>query len=142
MADQSKANHPRISHIALKVKDVDQSSKVYQNVFGFEFWDCYRSGDHVSLHLNDGTIDLAFVTYDSEEDERMGAAAGTGPCIHHFGIDVDDTDAYVEKLKAYGCEILTDPSDPQSKSIKFRIPGGGGIAEIAPMGWHARKENP
>ena len=141
MAKTVTKTRPHISHIALKCEDVEQSANVYQNVFGFEYWDCYRTGDHVSLHLNDGTIDLAFVSYDSEEEDRMGAAAGSGSCIHHFGIDVDDTDAYVEKLKAYGCEILTDPTDPNSKSIKFRFPGGGGIAEIAPVGTHARKEN-
>jgi lactoylglutathione lyase len=45
--------------------------------------------DHTSRHLTDGTIDLALIKYDSE-DSAEARASGMGPCIHHFGIEVDD----------------------------------------------------
>lgn len=130
---------PKITHIALKVEDADKASAFYQDVFGFVLTDTRRDGDHVSAHLTDGEFDLAMVSFDSEEDSVMAKIAGTGPCIHHFGIDVDDVDAIVSKIKEHGGEILTDPTNPGGKTIKFRVPGGGGITEIAPMDWHARK---
>ncbi|MBI3936240.1 MAG: hypothetical protein HY323_04625, partial [Betaproteobacteria bacterium] len=45
-------------------------------------------------------------------------------------------DAYVAELREHGCEFI---SDPGAVTVKFRVPGGGGISEIAPMGWHFRK---
>ncbi|MEX2450021.1 MAG: VOC family protein [Rhodospirillales bacterium] len=131
---------PKITHIALKVADADRAATVFKDVFGFTETDCRRNGDHVSLHLTDGNFDLAFVTFDSEEDGKMGSAAGSGPCIHHFGIDVDDTKDYTERLKKAGADILTDPTRPDATTIKFTVPGGGGIAEIAPADWHKREQ--
>ena len=61
--------------------------------------DTRRDGDHVSVHLTDGEFDLALVSFDSEEDSVMAKIAGTGPCIHHFGIDVDDMDSMISKIK-------------------------------------------
>lgn len=130
---------PKITHIALKVEDADKASKFYQEVFGFVPTDIRRDGDHVSVHLTDGEFDLAMVTFDSEDDSVMAKIAGSGPCIHHFGIDVDDVDSMVAKIKELGGEILIDPSNPGSTTVKFTVPGGGGIAEIAPVNWHARK---
>ena len=130
---------PKITHIALKVEDADKAAKFYQEVFGFVPTDTRRDGDHVSVHLTDGEFDLAMVSFDTEEDSVMAKIVGTGPCIHHFGIDVDDMDSMISKIKELGGEILTDPSNPGSTTVKFRVPGGGGITEIAPVDWHARK---
>jgi catechol 2,3-dioxygenase-like lactoylglutathione lyase family enzyme len=135
--NQSK---PKITHLALKVVDADQAAKVFKDVFGFIETDRRRDGDHVSLHLTDGSFDLALVTFDSEHPDSMGGVVGEGPCIHHFGIDVDDTAKFSEELKQAGAEILTDPTRPDAKTIKFTVPGGGGMAEIAPMDWHKREQ--
>ncbi len=131
---------PKITHIALKVEDVEKTAAFYKDVFGFEQTDYRRNGDHVSLHLTDGVIDLALVSFDSEGNGSMGAAAGEGPCIHHFGIDVADTADYQARLEKAGATILTDPTRPNATTIKFTAPGGGGIGEIAPMNWHEREQ--
>ena len=128
---------PVISHIALKVEDLDKSAAFYKDVFGFEEPGRYRDGDHVSVHLTDGHLDLAMVKYDSP-DSFMGQQAGPDPCIHHFGIDVDDIDAFTRAIEAHGGETFADPTAPDAKVVKFRVPGAGGIAEVAPFGLHAR----
>ena len=92
---------PVISHIALKVEDLDKSAAFYKDVFGFEETGRYRDGDHVSVHLTDGHLDLAMVKYDNP-DSFMGQQAGPDPCIHHFGIDVDDIDAFKRTIEAHG----------------------------------------
>ena len=127
---------PRITHIALKVTNIEQAAAFYRDVFGFEQTDLRRDGDHISCHLTDGTIDLGLVEFDA--GSVIGDASGEGTCIHHFGIDVDDTAKFAEAIKAAGGELMDDPSRPDASTIKFRVPGGGGITEIAPKDWHER----
>ena len=118
----------RIVHIALKVDDLDGASDFYEKVFGFALADDGRVRDHRSRHLSDGAIDLALIKYDSEESAEA-KAAGEGPCIHHFAIEVDDIERYLAEIKRFGCEII---SDPGVTPIKFRAPGGT-VAEIVPQ---------
>lgn len=118
---------PRIVHIALKVKDLDKASEFYEKVFGFVPTETAKVRDHTSRHLSDGEMDLALIRYDSEESAEA-RAAGEGPCIHHFAIEVEDMDKYVAELGKFGCEII---SDPGVIPVKFRAPGGT-VAEIVP----------
>ena len=119
---------PRIVHIALKVDDLEKSSEFYEKVFGFVHTDTGKVRDHTSRHLTDGTIDLALIRYDSEESAEA-KAAGSGPCIHHFAIEVDDLEKYLAEIRRLGCEII---SDPGVVPVKFRAPGGT-VAEIVPQ---------
>ncbi|OGQ80355.1 MAG: extradiol dioxygenase [Deltaproteobacteria bacterium RIFCSPLOWO2_12_FULL_60_19] len=118
----------RIVHIALKVDDLDGATDFYEKVFGFALADDGRVRDHRSRHLSDGAIDLALIKYDSEESAEA-KAAGEGPCIHHFAIEVDDVERYLAEIRRFGCEII---SDPGVIPIKFRAPGGT-VAEIVPQ---------
>ncbi len=117
----------RIVHIALKVENLDQTSEFYEKVFGFMPTGISKVRDHTSRHLSDGAIDLALIKYDSEESAEA-KAAGKGPCIHHFAIEVDDMDKSVAEIGKFGCEII---SDPGVVPVKFRAPGGT-VAEIVP----------
>src|SRR5262249_22630374 len=92
---------PRIVHIAIRVDDLDKATKFYENVFGFRETGTGYARGHVSRHLTDGNIDLALMTYDSEDVEEA-QLSGPGPCIHHWGIEVEDRDTYVAKIKANG----------------------------------------
>jgi len=124
----------RIVHIALKVDELERTSQFYENVFGFKEKDTAKVRDHTSRHLSDGTIDLALIKYDAEESKES-LAAGQGPCIHHFAIEVEDVEKYAAEIKKYGCDIV---SDPGVIPIKFHAPGGT-VAEIVPQ---ARYKNP
>ncbi len=119
----------RIVHIALKVDDLDKTSEFYEKVFGFSPMDTIRVRDHTSRHLSDGTIDLALIKYDSEASAEA-SAAGQGPCIHHFAVEVDDMEKGLDEIRKFGCEII---SDPGVIPVKFRAPGGT-VAEIVPTG--------
>jgi len=119
----------RINHIALKVTDLETATKFYENVYGFKQVRTGRSRGHISRHLTDGTIDLALMIYDSEDDEEA-KLVGPGPAIHHFGIEVDDHEAFAAKVTANGGKILSKPGEVP---IKYRSPDGV-IAEVVPMG--------
>jgi len=125
----------RIVHIALKVNDLEETTRFYREVFGFEEAVTSKVRDHTSRHLSAGGIDFALIRYDEGTDSRESKAAGEGPCIHHFAIEVDDIEAYTEKILRYGCEIV---SDPGVIPVKFRAPGGT-LAELVPAGRYERE---
>jgi lactoylglutathione lyase len=124
---------PRINHVALKVADLEAATRFYENVFGFRQVKTGRSRGHISRHLTDGYVDLALMLYDSENDPEA-KLVGPGPAIHHFGVAVADRQAVLDRIRANGGEILSDPdSDPDGGTVKFRAPDGT-IAEIADPG--------
>ena len=126
----------RIVHIAIKVENLDDATKFYEEVYGFKTTATERNGQHISRHMTDGYIDLALMLYDSE-DAPEAQLSGRGPCIHHFGIEVDDRASYTEKLKAHGATIL---SKPGAGALKYRAPDGT-IAEIVePMRYEEKAE--
>ena len=110
----------RIVHIAIKVENLEDATKFYEEVYGFKQVETERNGQHVSRHMTDGYIDLALMIYDSE-DAPEAQLSGKGPCIHHIGIEVDDRKSYEEKIKAFGGTIL---SKPGAGALKYRSPDG------------------
>jgi lactoylglutathione lyase len=68
------------------------------------------------------------MVYDSEDDEAK--LVGEGPAIHHFGIEVDNRQGFIERIEANGGVLL---SKPDSSTLKFRSPDGT-IAEIVDVG--------
>ena len=119
----------RIVHLAIKVDNLDEATKFYEDVFGFRQLKTGRNGAHVSRHMTDGAIDLALMVYDSE-DSPEAQLAGPGPRLHHWGIEVDAQAGYAEKIKTAGGTIL---SKPGAGALKFRAPDGT-IAEVVAEG--------
>jgi lactoylglutathione lyase len=125
----------RIVHIALKVEDLEKATKFYEDVFGiYQLKTGYARG-HTSRHMTDGTIDLALMTYDSE-DEPEAKLSGPGPCIHHFGIEVEDRETMSKAIEDNGGAIF---SDPEEGALKFRAPDGC-MAEIVNIGRYKLRE--
>jgi len=125
----------RIVHIAIKVENLEDATRFYEDVYGFKQVSTERNGQHVSRHMTDGYIDLALMIYDSEEAPEA-QLAGKGPCIHHIGIEVDDRNKYEEKIKASGGTIL---SKPGAGALKYRSPEGI-VAEIVAEGRYEEKK--
>jgi len=128
----------RIVHLALKVDDLEKTSAFYENVFGFWEAETRKTRDHLSRHLTDGTIDFTLIKYDAGTQSAESKAAGEGPCIHHFAVEVDNMEEATTQIKSYGCEII---SDPGVIPVKFRAPGGT-VAELVPVGRYKKTERP
>ena len=124
----------RIVHISLKVDDVKRTGDFYQQVFGFQDAETRKTRDHLSRHMTDGQIDFTLMAYDAGTRSKESTAAGEGPCIHHFAIEVDDLERARREIEARGCEVV---SDPGVVPVKFRAPGGT-IAELVPIGRYKR----
>jgi lactoylglutathione lyase len=99
-------------------------------VFGFKEMNTAKVRDHTSRHLSDGVLDVALIKYDAGTESAESKAAGEGPCIHHFAVEVDDLKEATKQVKAYNCEII---SDPGVIPVKFRAPGGT-VCELVPKG--------
>ena len=124
----------KIVHLSLKVDDVQKTGDFYKEVFGFRDSETRKTRDHVSRHMTDGGIDFTLMKYDEGTTSKESTAAGEGPCIHHFAIEVKDVARATEQIKAYGSEVV---SDPGVIPVKFRAPGGT-IAELVPQGRYKR----
>jgi len=98
-------------------------------VFEFHQVRTGRSRGHISRHLTEGYIDLALMVYDNEDDEQA-KLVGEGPATHHFGVEVDNRQGFIEKIEANGGVLR---SKPDSSTVKFRSPDGT-IAEIVDVG--------
>ncbi len=120
----------RIVHISLKVDDVKRTGDFYQQVFGFQDAQTRKTRDHVSRHMTDGQIDFTLMKYDAGTQSAESKAAGDGPCIHHFAIEVPDVERAAQEIRSRGCEVV---SDPGVIPVKFRAPGGT-LAELVPIG--------
>src|SRR5688500_7760496 len=96
----------RIVHLALKVEDLDRTTEFYQKVFGFKEVETRKTRDHLSRHLTDGELDFTLIKYDTGTKSAESQAAGVGPCIHHFAIEVEDLEKSTQQIKSYGCEII------------------------------------
>jgi lactoylglutathione lyase len=120
----------RIVHISLKVDDVKRTGDFYQEVFGFRDSETRKTRDHLSRHMTDGVIDFTLMQYDAGTKSKESRAAGDGPCIHHFAIEVEDVAGATQEIREWGCDIVTDPG---VIPVKFRATGGT-VAELVPMG--------
>jgi len=127
----------RIVHLALKVDDLERTTEFYQKVFGFREVQTSKVRDHTSRHLTDGAIDFTLIKYDTGTQSAESRAAGEGPCIHHFAVEVDDIEQATRQIKSYGCEII---SDPGVIPVKFRAPGGT-VAELVPPARYSKPTN-
>jgi len=119
-----------IVHLALKVAETKKIGEFYQQVFGFRDAETRKTRDHLSRHMTDGAIDFTLMEYDAGTQSAESKAAGDGPCIHHFALEVEDIVASTEMIKAAGCRII---SDPGVIPVKFFAPGGT-VAELVPIG--------
>jgi catechol 2,3-dioxygenase-like lactoylglutathione lyase family enzyme len=121
--DMSKKS--RIAHVAMKVADLEVSTRFYENVFGFKQLKTVDNHGHLSRHMTDGETDIALMVYESE-DAPEAQLNGTGPSIHHWGLEVPNREATTKEIAAKGGIIL---SKPEAKALKFRDPDGN-VAEI------------
>ena len=120
----------RIVHLSLKVNELEKTGEFYQKVFGFADAETRKTRDHISRHMTDGELDFTLMKYDAGTQSAESQAAGDGPCIHHFAVEVEDIAKSTMEVQSYGCKIV---SDPGVIPVKFRAPGGT-LAELVPIG--------
>jgi catechol 2,3-dioxygenase-like lactoylglutathione lyase family enzyme len=119
----------KIRHIALASDHPGKAAEFYKQAFGFK--ELRRFGldpnkpDEAprpsGVFLTDGVLNIAILKF---ANDQLGKGLDfTG--IHHFGVVVDDVDAWTRKLEAMGAPCLHEAMPPGAHAeFKFRGPDG------------------
>ena len=119
----------KIKHIAIASDHPGRAAEFYKNAFGWE--EISRRGldpDNSveaprasGVFMTDGAINIAILKFN---DDQLGKGVDYLG-IHHFGVIVDDTEAWMKKLEAMGAEPVPYAPPPGSHAeIKYRGPDG------------------
>ena len=120
----------RIVHLSLKVDDFEKTGDFYQKMFNFQDAGTKKTRGDTSRHMTDGEMDFTLLNYDVGVTSPESTAAGAAPCIHHFGIEVEDLQKATDEIQSNGCVVV---SESGVIPVKFRAPGGT-IAELVEIG--------
>jgi catechol 2,3-dioxygenase-like lactoylglutathione lyase family enzyme len=119
----------KIRHIALASDHPGKAAEFYKHAFGFK--ELRRFGLDANkpdeaprpsgVFLTDGVVNIAILKF---ANDQLGKGLDfTG--IHHFGVVVDDVDAWTRKLEAMGAPCLHEAMPPGAHAeFKFRGPDG------------------
>lgn len=113
----------KLRHIAIVVRDPQESAKFFEQAFGMQVVGEARRG----LYVSDGVVNVALLKVESDK-ERLGVA--------HFGMWVDDLDAAEKKvIDAGGTYLSGRPTSPKSfYEAKYRNPDGV-VFDLTHTGW-------
>ncbi len=91
-------------HVAMRVKDFDASVKFYTEVLGFTEALAWGEGDKRAIMLDAGDGGCL-------ELFAGGAGHGGDGAVLHLALNCADVDAVIERVRAAGAEIRTEPKD-------------------------------
>lgn len=121
----------RLRHIAIAVKDPEESAKFFEQAFGMT-----RAGEAGrGIYMTDGTVNVALLTWPDEVPglEHMKDFKG----LAHFGMWVDDLKETEEKVKKAGGSYLMGRPDDRPNSfyeVKYKDINGV-VFDVTHSGW-------
>ena len=100
----------KINHVAIVVKDIDESLKFWATALGLELHhveDVHSQASKVAfIPVGESEIELVQPT---TEDSGMAAyLEKRGEGMHHLCIEVDDIEAKMQELKDAGIRLIND----------------------------------
>jgi catechol 2,3-dioxygenase-like lactoylglutathione lyase family enzyme len=115
----------RINHVSIFARDLEESARFYEELFGAERVPTARFPQGLVLWLKLGEQQLHLFESDADDPTLR----------HHFGMDVDDFDAVYEKAKELGVldtEAFGTPlrSHPAGWAQLYLRDPGGNLVEV------------
>lgn len=129
----------KLRHVAMSVKDPDESAAFYCKTFEMQIVGRTESPLASGVYLSDGTMSLALLKY--KEDKWAGMDKDRA-CVHHVGFWVDDLEQQAEVVKQNGGTFFLElPLEKESLyyEMKFKDPDGI-IFDITHNGWVGAKK--
>ena len=99
MACDCKGVIKGLAHIGIRVKDTEVSKKFYTELLGFELSSEQQLGASHLTFLRAGSCELELICGAKYEERTAGQ-------IDHVAVEVKGIEAFVEKLKAAGVNML------------------------------------
>jgi len=116
----------KMDHIAIVVKDVDETAKVYKDMFGFEVVSTMDmpGGQAKAVTMSCGDITLEFFQPLTESGQFADFLKETGGGLHHISFGTDDIAGDFKKFKAQNRKLQTaDPITTPFGKIGFVAAG-------------------
>lgn len=118
----------KINHVAIMSGNYALESKFYESYFGMK--NSAKARPHRAVSLGDGYVGMNI------NPRRAGRPAR----FDHFGIQVDDLDAAIERVRQYDVKVLKRPDtrpfanysthDPDGNVYDLTEAGGGNIKDV------------
>jgi glyoxylase I family protein len=98
-------------HVALRVKDFDESVGFYTEGLGFKNMISWGDGNSKAIMLDTGN--------GNNLELFSGGSAGQKPegAIIHMAFRTDDCDAAINKARSWGAEVTMEPKDVEINSM-------------------------
>ena len=125
-----------IDHVAIAVRDLEESVRFYTDVLGFELVERRRTEGKqtamISAVLKAGPITVVLLQGTSPESQVSRFVEHFGPGVQHLAIGVEDLPALAEDLKREGLEFDTSVirSPGLLQIFSHRDPGSGMMFEL------------
>jgi catechol 2,3-dioxygenase-like lactoylglutathione lyase family enzyme len=128
-------NMARIRHIALVVKDLEQTAAFYQKALGLTRSEISEGPTARRIYMSDGEVNLALLQYKSETGSGLKDPQNFVG-IHHFGFQLDNLKEGQAAIEAAGGEFFFDLGEEGDDGFerKFKDPNGI-IFDINDQGW-------
>jgi 2,3-dihydroxy-p-cumate/2,3-dihydroxybenzoate 3,4-dioxygenase len=118
----------RLGHYALKVSDVERSTRFYRDIVGLHE---REHGTHGEVYFQRGTDHHCLVLYPTDFIDPVDHKLPDAPVLHHIAWEVaSETELQQagEYLQQNGCTLLagpqTQPGPGRHTSLRFRDPSG------------------
>ncbi len=121
-----------VDHVAIAVRDLEDSIKLYTEVLGFELKERRRTeGQHtamVSAVLKAGPVTVVLLQGTSPDSQVSRFVEHFGPGVQHVAIGVQNLPEMAEELKAAGMEFDTTViQSPGLRQIFSKRDSGSGM---------------
>lgn len=130
----------KIRHIAFASDHPGKAADFYKAAFGLKELRRFGIDDETGeaarpsgVFLTDGSINIAILKFSN--DQLGKGLEYTG--LHHFGVIVDDVDAWTQKLEGMGAEALdVQYAVPPGAHAEFKFRGPDGVVfDITGQPW-------
>jgi methylmalonyl-CoA/ethylmalonyl-CoA epimerase len=137
MSDVPSRRAPRIAHVGIAVRALDEILPFYRDLLGMpEVPLADTDGARIAgLEAGDSLVELLEA---EQPDSPIGKfVAKRGPGIHHICFAVDDLDATLERCRAAGLRLIDETPRPgaEGKRIAFLHPSAtaGVLVELTEL---------
>jgi methylmalonyl-CoA epimerase len=105
----------KIDHIAIIVKDIEVSAKLFCEAFGFEMNSASErmdpSGEFKSIFITSGEIKIELISPIGAENSFSRFIEKRGEGFHHISIEVDDISKELDSLRNKGNRLLNEKAE-------------------------------
>ena len=111
----------KISHVAIASENPDQAKLLYEDILGLQFTGSETvEREGVTTHfyqVGESNIEVLEALAKDSPVGKFLIRRGAG--IHHLALEVEDLDAYVEKLKGVGITLMSEEPLPGAHGMRI-----------------------